>query len=109
MFVMSVLLDDTTFPVKTAGEAAAEVRTGVCGRLPAVGASGMYTEKGVEGRNVGVGTVAVTVAAAVVAAGMLVVEITSSAKLLVALAVAVDFAGCIVDVDKLNSLNPVEC
>jgi hypothetical protein len=69
----------------------------------------MYTEKGVDGRNVGVGAVAGAVAAAVVAADMLVVEITSSAKLLVALAVAVDFAGCVADVDKLNSLNPVEC
>jgi hypothetical protein len=68
----------------------------------------MYTEKGVEGRNVGVGTVAGAVAAAVVA-GMLAVEVTSSAKLLVALAVAVEFDGCVAHVDKLNSLNPVEC
>lgn len=102
---MSVLLDGTTFLVEAGGGAAAVVRTGVCGRLPAVGVPGMYTEKGVDGRNVGVGTVA----GALVAADMLVVEITSSAKLLVALAVAVDFAGCVADVDKLNSLNPVKC
>lgn len=106
---MSVLYDGTTFPMEAGGGAAAVVRPGVCGRLPAVGVSGMYTEKGVDGRNVGVGTVAGAVAAAVVAADMLVVEIASSAKLLVALAVAVDFAGCVADVDKLNSLNPVEC
>jgi hypothetical protein len=93
--------------VKTPVETATEVRPGVCGRLPVVGVSGMYTEKGVEGRNVGVGTVAGAVEAAAVTAGMLVVEIASSAKLLVAL--AADFAGCVVDVDKLNSLNPVEC
>jgi hypothetical protein len=66
----------------------------------------MYTEKGVEGRNVGVGAVAGAAEVGAVA-DMLVAEITSSAKLLVV--VSDDFVGCIADVDKLNSLKPVEC
>jgi hypothetical protein len=68
----------------------------------------MYTGKGAEGRNVGVGAVAGAVAVEVVA-DILVAEITSSAKLLVVVVVSDDFAGCIADVDKLNSLKPVEC
>jgi predicted MFS family arabinose efflux permease len=77
----------------------------------------MYTEKGVEGQNVGVGAVVGIVAAP--AAAVLVAEIASSAKLLVAVVVVViaaaaaaaadDFAGCVTDVVKLNSLKPVEC
>jgi hypothetical protein len=54
----------------------------------------MYTEKGVEGRNVGVGAVADVAAVVVVVADMLVAD---------------DFAGCVAGVDKLNSLKPVKC
>jgi hypothetical protein len=79
-----------------------------------LGVPGIYTEKGVDGRNVGVEAVA-CVAEVGAVADMLVAEITSSAKLLVVVVVVVvvvvsdDFVGCIADVDKLNSLKPVEC
>lgn len=79
---------------ETSAGAVAAVRTGVWGRLPAVGVPGMYTEKGVEGRNVGVGAVADVAAVVVVVADMLVAD---------------DFAGCVADVDKLDSLKPVKC
>jgi len=93
---MSLLYGCSVFTdgAETSVGTVAAVRTGVGGRLPAVGVPGMYTEKGVEGQNVGVGAVADVAAVVVVVADMLVAD---------------DFAGCVADVDKLNSLKPVKC